>query len=294
MKDSLDSVLIAGGGTLGAQSALQFALHGKQVAIYGRSEESIARAEQRVERFRTPYINDTDFDEEAVAKAIDSIEYTTEISRAGDVDLVFECVAETTEAKTAIYKALRPHLRPETVVATNSSTVLPSQLAPLLAFEAQFVAIHFANEIWKRPAAEIMGHPGTDASVFDQAQAFAAEVGMVPLPIYKERSGYILNSLLIPFVESALELWGAGVSDPKTIDKTWEIVMDSLGPFKVLDVIGMRTVYAVLKSREAKGVPGTGELAQVVMRDYIEQGRLGVEAGAGFYDYDDQGQAIVD
>ncbi|AZA09050.1 3-hydroxyacyl-CoA dehydrogenase [Corynebacterium pseudopelargi] len=291
---SLDSVLITGGGTLGAQSALQFALHGKKVTIYGRSEDSIARAKQRVERFRTPYTQDTEFDASAVAEAIESIDYTTQIERAGAVDIVFECVAETTEAKTAIYKAMRPHLQPETIVATNSSTVLPSHLAPLLPYEAQFVAIHFANEIWKRPAAEIMGHPGTDAGVFEQAKEFAAQVGMVPLPIFKERSGYILNSLLIPFVESALELWGAGVSDPKTIDKTWEIVMDSLGPFKVLDVIGMRTVYAVLKSREAKGIPGTGELAQVVMRDYIEQGRLGVEAGAGFYDYDEQGQPNVD
>lgn len=84
----------------------------------------------------------------------------------------------------------------KTIFARNSSTLLPSQFAEATGRPKKFLALHFANEIWKNNTAEIMKHPGTDSKVFDEVIDFAKAIGMVPLPLHKEQPGYILNSLL--------------------------------------------------------------------------------------------------
>ena len=83
--------------------------------------------------------------------------------------------------------------------------------------------MHFANGIWDANVGEVMGHPGTDPAIFDRVVAFAKEIGMVPIPIHKEQSGYVLNSLLVPLLTAALDLLFNGISDVESIDKTWII-----------------------------------------------------------------------
>lgn len=93
-----------------------------------------------------------------------------------------------------------------------------------------------------------MGHEGTSPEIFERVVKFAAEIGMVPIPIHKEQNGYILNTLLIPLLTAAQELFFNGVSDVETIDKTWMIAMGTeMGLFGILDKIGLQTAYHVSK-----------------------------------------------
>ena len=141
------------------------------------------------------------------------------------------------------------------MVATNSSTLLPSQFAKCSGRPGKYVALHFANSIWKNNTAEVMGHDGTEQSVFDAMCEFANQIRMIALPVRKEKNGYLLNSMLVPWLLSGLDLWASGVSDPKSIDIAWEHGTGApKGPFRVIDTVGLNTAYNIVL--QFQSVPG--------------------------------------
>jgi len=106
---------------------------------------------------------------------------------------------------------------------------------------------------------------------------------MVPIEIKKEKAGYVLNSLLVPFLNAAGELLVDGIADPETIDKTWRIATGSpSGPFQIYDVIGLMTPYNVAM---ADPRPKSQAFAKLLKEEYIDKGKLGVATGEGFYVY---------
>jgi 3-hydroxybutyryl-CoA dehydrogenase len=196
---------------------------------------------------------------------------------------VVEAVPETLELKQGVYARLAAAAPEHTIFATNSSTLLPSQLADATGRPEKFLALHFANHIWRQNTAEIMGSPRTDPAVFDQVVAFAGEIGMVPIPLHKEQPGYVLNSLLVPFLGAASELVLRGVAAPETIDATWRIGTGApMGPFQIFDIVGLRTAYAISAASDEEGAQ---LWADHLKTNYLDQGKLGVESGEGFYSY---------
>jgi 3-hydroxyacyl-CoA dehydrogenase len=146
----------------------------------------------------------------------------------------------------------------------------------------RFLALHFANHIWVNNIAEVMGSPKTDPRVYERVVAFAKDIGMVPIELHKEQPGYIVNSLLGPLLLAAAGLLLRGVADPATIDTTWRIATGApKGPFEIFDVIGLRTAYAVANA----GGRDRQAWADYLKTNYIDQGKLGVESGEGFYTY---------
>lgn len=131
-----------------------------------------------------------------------------------------------------------------------------------------------------------MGHAGTNPEIFDRVVKFASEIGMVPIPIYKEQNGYILNTLLSPLLDAAGDLLFNGVSDFESIDKTWMISMGTkIGPFGIMDMIGMQTIYNVNMLWGTKlGDRKKLDKAKFI-KNYIDKGILGVSRGQGFYKY---------
>jgi 3-hydroxyacyl-CoA dehydrogenase len=148
---------------------------------------------------------------------------------------VIEAIPEVVQIKTDFYKELGKVAPKKTIFATNSSALLPSQFAEATGRPDKFLALHFANSVWKNTTAEVMKHPGTDEIVFRDVIEFAKAIGMVALPLQKEQPGYILNSLLIPLLEAAQMLLLKEVADVETIDKTWMIATGAPeGPFAIL------------------------------------------------------------
>jgi len=281
-------ITVAGSGVLGSQIAYQTAFHGFQVSIYDINDEALELAKERIKKLKANYQKDLKATQEEVDAAYNRLSFYSDLAEAvKDADLVIEAVPERVEIKTDFYKKLAAVAPDKTVFTTNSSTLLPSQFAEATGRPEKFLALHFANEIWKNNTAEIMKHPGTDMRYFDEVIEFAKAIGMVALPLYKEQSGYILNSLLVPFLEAAQMLLVKGVSDPETIDKTWMIATGApLGPFAILDVVGIRTAYNItLAKAETTGDEGFRKLAELLKKEYIDKGKLGRETGEGFYKY---------
>jgi 3-hydroxybutyryl-CoA dehydrogenase len=147
----------------------------------------------------------------------------------------------------------------------------------------RFLALHFANEIWKFNVGEVMGTSLTSQASYDTVVEFARDMGMVPIEIKKEKAGYVLNSLLVPFLNAAGELLVDGIADPETIDTTWRIATGApSGPFQIYDVIGLMTPYNVAMADPRLT---SQAFAKLLKEQYIDQGKLGVATGEGFYSY---------
>ncbi|MDY4691031.1 MAG: 3-hydroxyacyl-CoA dehydrogenase [Atopobiaceae bacterium] len=276
---AFSKVVVAGGGVLGSQIAFQAAYCGFDVTIWLRSQGSIGRTQPKLDKLRETYVEaieamadgsgpwcagiadaDKPLDKDACLERVEAAYQGLRLeldmaSAVADADLVIESMAEDPKAKVAFYERLAPLLPAKTVVATNSSTLLPSQFAKCSGRPGKYVALHFANSIWKNNTAEVMGHDGTDQPVFDAMCEFANQIRMIALPVRKEKNGYLLNSMLVPWLLSGLDLWASGVSDPKSIDIAWEHGTGApKGPFRVIDTVGLNTAYNIVL--QFQSVPG--------------------------------------
>lgn len=281
-------ITVAGGGVLGSQIAYQTAYKGFQVFVYDINDEATQQAKERILKLTQRYQEDLGASKEEVNVAFDRISFSSNISTAvANADLVIEAIPEVVQIKNDFYKELGKVAPEKTIFATNSSTLLPSMFAEATGRPEKFLALHFANEIWINNTAEIMKHPGTDMNVFQQVIEFAEAIEMVALPLHKEQTGYILNSLLVPLLEAAQMLLVNEVADPETIDKTWMVATGSpKGPFAILDVVGIKTAYNIAQGKaEATGSEQYTKLAKHLKEEYIDKGKLGVETGEGFFKY---------
>lgn len=310
---SIRKVTVAGGGVLGSQIALQSAYKGFDVTMWLRSEGSIERTRPKLERLRGIYkqtlealktdpsaycrgltdsadVPPEKLDEliSQVDAAFDGLVLTTDKEQAfGDADLVIEAIAEVIDEKDAFYTSIRDMLPERTILCTNSSTLLPSAMAGFTGRPDRFLALHFANNIWKQNTAEVMGTPQTSPESYGQVVEFARAIGMIPLKLRKEQAGYLLNSMLVPFLNSAEALLANDVADVETIDAAWTLGTGApLGPFRILDIVGLTTAYNIVAASPAAQEPGSiAARIAALLKERIDAGKTGINAGEGFYSY---------
>ncbi len=318
-------IVVAGGGVLGSQIAFQSAYCGFEVTVLIRKEDNKDKLVEKLNKLRDTYIETINImntkpgrvsglwakgissieefkKEECITRAknaVNSINIETEQSKAlEDADLVVESITENFDVKRALYEEIAPLLEEKTVVVTNSSTLLPSKLAKYTGREEKYLAMHFANEIWKNNIVEIMKHSKTDDRYFNEIVKFAEAINMIPLPVRNEKSGYLLNSMLVPFLLSAMDLVANGISDPEAIDKAWVSGTGApKGPFQIIDTVGLETARnIVLQYQKVPDLfdpllkkmmlPYNYDGMLAILDDYITKGRVGKSVGRGFYKYD--------
>ncbi|MFZ4929753.1 3-hydroxyacyl-CoA dehydrogenase [Chryseobacterium sp. Mn2064] len=282
------NITIAGSGVLGYQIAFQTAYHGFKVTVYDINDEVLEKAKGKLTALSDAYKQDLNATQEQLDTTLKNLSYSSDLAEAvKDADLLIEAVPENPDIKIEFYHKLAKVAPEKTVFATNSSTLLPSQFAEATGRPEKFVALHFANEIWKHNTGEVMRHPGTLQEVFDSVISFAKAIGMVALPIYKEQPGYIVNSLLVPLLGAAVNLWIDEVADIETIDKTWMVATGApTGPFGILDVVGITTAYNINKMEaEETQDPLKIKAVEKLKEEYLDKGKLGVLTGEGFYKY---------
>ena len=306
-------IVVVGGGIVGSQIAFQSAYCGFESWILLRSEASIERTKQKIEKLRsiyldtmekmktdkTAYCNGFTNKKDLTNKEIDELKIqlekgykelklTTKYEEAcKDADLIIESIAEDPKQKTELYQELSKYMEEKTILVTNSSTLLPSLFADSTGRPEKYLAFHFSINIWKNNIAEIMVHARTDKKYFEEMIKFAEEINMIPLKVNKEQKGYILNSMIVPFLFSALTLWANEVSDIETIDKTWSLGTGApKGPFQIMDSIGLSTIYNIFLIN-----PGYSDPNSIIrkiadkLKLMIDAGKLGINSGEGFYKY---------
>lgn len=312
----ISNVVVVGGGVLGSQIAFQSAYCGFNVTIWLRSEGSITRTQPKLDNLKEVYIETINkmatpegqtpsnwargiadyetFNKEEciknVEKAYEGIKLELDLGKAvKDADLIIESMAENVDEKIALYKRLTQYLPEKTVIVTNSSTLLPSKFAKYTGRPEKYLSLHFANSIWKNNTAEIMAQKQTDSSYFDLIMDFAKDIRMIPLPVRKEKSGYLLNSMLVPLLFSGMDLYVNGISDPESIDKAWTLGTGApKGPFQILDTVGLTTAYNIVQMYVKVPsflAPYNFKGMEKMLKKYIDEGKLGMSSGEGFYKY---------
>lgn len=279
-------VTVLGTGVLGSQIAYQAAYFGYDVTAYDISDEILEEARARFGQLADIYLA------EGMAgaagggadAALGRLHLTSDLGEAvSDADLVIEAVPESLELKRDTYTKLATLSPSKTIFATNSSTLLPSDLKAFTGRPDRFLALHYANQVWRNNTAEIMGTADTDPAVYEAVVAFATGSGLVPIRIRKEKAGYVLNSLLVPLLNAAAGLLVDGIADTETIDKTWRIATGApAGPFQIYDVVGLTTAYNIAS---ASPDPKSQAFAALLKSEYIDKGKLGTSTGEGFYRY---------
>lgn len=314
-------VVLLGGGVLGTQIALMSAYTGHDTTIWLRSEGSIGRTEPKIEYYTKAILNALEGAKQFVGNPLGAFAYPKALIRdwenmtvegideliaqgeknmkeklhleldkekaLKDADIAIEAMAENTEEKIEFYKSIRDVLDEKTILCTNSSTLLPSTFAEYTGRPEKYMALHFANSIWAHNTAECMGHEGTDPKIYEQVVEFAKDMNMVPIKLHKEQPGYVLNSLLVPLLDAAQDLWARGIADPETVDASWRIGTGApVGPFQIMDVVGLKTVNNILQMKpDAKDPESVTHRLIEMIGEKIDKGELGVTSGKGFYDY---------
>ena len=199
-------------------------------------------------------------------------------------DLVIEAIVENPDVKKRIYSRIEPLLSPTTILATNTSTIPIKKLAEGLAHPDRFCGIHFFNPVRKMPLVEVIRGPATSDETVATAVAYAKSLGKSPI-VVNDGPGFLVNRLLFPYMNEALELIAEGAEIP-AIEKAAKNFGMPMGPITLYDVVGLDTaVYAGRVMWEA--FPKRTMLSPIIT-NLLKQGRLGQKSGAGFFKYDDK------
>jgi len=310
----IQKVTIVGAGTLGTQVALQTAITGHDVTVLDVSDDALTKCRTNHEAILKTYLardnaNDTDNDndnqargwkglssvtksaEQVVEETLNRILYTTDTEKAmKDCELVSENVPEVPEIKASTYTNLSKYCtNDDTIFTTNSSTLLPSDFVEHTGRPSKFLALHFANGIWDANIAEVMPHPATDDTITTKVLDFAKDIHMVPFHVQKEQNGYLINSLLVPWLNAAQSLVTNGVSSPADVDKVWLIstggyhhkeLSTCRAPFIIMDQIGVPLVAGVLsywgEIHNDEQMKANGAYLQ---EHYVTKGKVGITNG---------------
>lgn len=318
----IKKVVVCGGGVLGSQIAFQSRYSEFDTTIWLRSESSINRTKPKLIRVKENYIQTIEemntardmatfargiadsyesFDyEESLKKVEDtynSLKIELDLEKAlEDADIVIESMSEDLDAKIEFYKKIAPLLPEKTILCTNSSSLLPSSFMEYTGRPEKFLALHFANEIHKHNTAEVMMTSKTDPEIFETVVQFARDIRMIPLQLRKEQPGYLLNSMLIPFLFAGFDLYVKEISTPKDIDLAWKLGTGApKGPFEIFDIVGLKTAHEIVKALAAKfgdKAPYDYKAQEQILAKKIDEGKIGVMAGEGFYKYDKERNKI--
>lgn len=278
----IKKVLILGAGTLGTRVGLQAAISGYTVTIYDIHESSLQQAQKVMEKVLRYTVKIRLTKEEDKPAILSRIKFTTHPQEAVlDADLINESVTEDIAIKEKVWRQFGELASAKTIFTTNTSYLLPSQFAAISGRPEKFCAFHF-HDVFTAKVVDIMPHPGTDPELIPLLMDFGKSLNQVPVLVKKESPGYIFNFMLMALIGAAGKLKTSEVGSIEDIDKSWMVNFNMpMGPFGILDNVGLDTAWRVTKDRPDSSSRAFAEL----LKSYIDQGKLGEKSGEGFYKY---------
>lgn len=281
---------IVGGGLMGAGIAEAVAAAGIPVVIREADDVAMAQAGRRIERSLAHAQRAGKIDTETGERIRRGIGLTTDIAELADADLVIEAVPEVAELKLEVLRALSGLVRPDTLLASNTSSIPIAQLAGAVAGPERVVGLHFFSPVPVMRLVEIVVALDTSAATVERARAFAERIGKVAIET-KDRSGFIVNMLLVPYLMAAARMFEEGFATREAIDEGMRLGCGHpMGPLALCDLIGLDVLYSVCESLYEEFKEPAYAPPPLIKR-MVASGRLGRKTGRGFYDYPANGGA---
>ena len=284
--ENIQRVLIIGGGTMGRQIALHFAMHGCNVVIYDIQEEFLTKALSGIQKIAGSYVRLKRITQEAAEIAIGRIKTTTiPEEAAADIDLVSEAVPEDPVLKGKVFSLFHSLCPPRTIFTTNTSTLLPSMFAEVTGRPEKFLALHF-HDLRTSAVVDIMPHSGTNEETIHVVQGFAKRMELIDILLRKESSGYVFNAMFAAFLGSAQTLAANDIASIEDIDRAWMGVMNMpIGPFGLMDSVGIDTAWMVTAYWAKQTGDAQSQKNADFLKQFVDRGEVGQKTGKGFYRY---------
>ena len=273
---------ILGAGTLGWRIGLQAAISGYEVLMVDLSPEVLAKAQHAQAGLLGKLVKHGRVSADEEAAVLARIAVTTDgAAFAKTVDFVSESVTEDIELKKRVWAGYAGMWKPGTLLTTNTSYLLPSQMAEASGDPTNFCAFHF-HDVFEARVVDVMPHSGTDGKWVSELMDLGKRLNQIPVHVQQETPGYLFNHMLMAYLGAAGQLLAQGKASPQDIDRSWMGNMGTpLGPFGMMDQIGLDTVRHVTGARTDRRSRAFLE----VIEPYVAAGKLGVKTGVGFYDY---------
>jgi 3-hydroxybutyryl-CoA dehydrogenase len=287
---SLDRVAILGGGLMGSGIAESVARAGIEVTVRDLDEAAIAGAGTRVAASLNRAVAGGKLDA-AEADAISArIHLTTELSDIADADLVIEAVPENAELKANILGQVAGIVSEEALIASNTSSIPIAQLAARIPRPGRVLGLHFFSPVPVMRLVEIVVALDTSEETLATAHEFAERIGKRSI-VTKDRSGFIVNMLLVPYLMAAVRMYEEGFASAEDIDEGMKLGCGHpMGPLTLADFIGLDVLFAIGDSLYEE-FKQTEYAPPPLLKRMVASGRIGRKAGKGFYEYGETREA---
>jgi 3-hydroxybutyryl-CoA dehydrogenase len=279
----IQTVGIVGAGLMGTGIAEVCALAGFRTILIRATGGDPSAALDRVKKSLDARVAKGKLEASAAEAALARLSATTEVARADECDLVIESIVEDLATKRALFASLAPHLKPDAILASNTSTLKIGDLAEG-AHDQRTIGLHFFSPVPAMSLVEVAHLPTTDADALAAAEAFVGKLGKTAVPVL-DSTGVIVNRLLVPMLTGAIAAYEAGLAPAEHVDTAMRLGCGHpLGPLALADLIGLDVVYAMAKLLY-KEFGDDRFRPPALLRRLVQNGHLGKKSGLGLYDY---------
>lgn len=280
----MKKVGICGSGIMGSGLAEVAAKAGYSVVVRSRSAATAQAMITSIEKGLDKQVQREKISADDKAAILGRLSATDKIADLADCDLVIESVVEDLAVKKALFAELDKAVKPEAILATNTSTLPVVEMAMATGRPDKVCGIHFFNPATAMPLVEVVRPITASDETIAAANAFTAQCGKNGVQV-KDRAGFIVNALLFPYLNNAIRIWETGTASMEDIDTAMKGGCNfPMGPFALLDLVGLDTSLAILEALYAE-FADSNYAAVPTLRRLVAAGKLGRKSGEGFYTY---------
>nr|WP_294515865.1 3-hydroxybutyryl-CoA dehydrogenase [uncultured Intestinimonas sp.] len=280
----MKKIVVIGGGTMGLDIAQVFAKKGFDVTVRDINDDIIKASEARLNKGLDKLVSKGKLDEAGKKAITDKMTFTTDLNAAADADLVVEAAVEKLEIKKSIFADLDKICKPETILATNTSSISITAIAAATQRPDKFIGMHFFNPATVMKLVEVIRGAKTSDETYKTIHDLSVEIGKEPVEVH-EAPGFVVNKILIPMINEAADLLYTGVATAEGIDTAMKLGANHpMGPLALGDLIGLDVCQAIMDTLYSE----TGDSkyrCSLLIRKMVRAGQLGRKTGVGFFDY---------
>jgi len=279
-------VAVIGAGTMGSGIAQVFAAAGRQVYLGDRDEASLERGLATIARSLDRLIKKGVMDAAARAQVLGRIRGAVRGLPLSECGLAVEAVPERLDLKTAVFQELDRALPPESILATNTSSISITELGAATSRPARVIGMHFMNPVPVMPLVEVVRGLDTSEETVSATMEEARALGKTPV-LVEDRPGFVSNRVLLPMINEAVFALQEGVATREAIDTVMKLGMNHpIGPLALADLIGLDVCLDILHVLH-RGFGDDKYRPCPLWNQMVAAGRLGRKSGRGFYEYSD-------
>jgi len=280
----MEKIFVLGAGTMGAGIAQAFAAKGYEVVLRDIKDEFVDRGLAGINKGLSKQVAKGRITEEVKEELLSKISGTTDMSLAADCDLVIEAAVENMEIKKQIFAELDKLCKPETILASNTSSLSITEVGAATTRPDKVIGMHFFNPAPVMKLVEVIKGMATSQETFDAVKEVSVAIGKEPVEV-AEAPGFVVNRILIPMINEAVGILAEDIASAVDIDKAMKLGANHpMGPLELGDLIGLDVCLAIMDVLY-KETGDSKYRAHALLRKYVRAGWLGRKSGRGFHSY---------